>query len=292
MPGLDPLLSGLAWVDKVHGLDSTGFSQDLSNRSSDWSPSHALPGYGFRRTDEGVSALALRQAGRAPRGGLSGPASFVVGPAPGDGVRPAVGLALVARGGRCAGALSGRPRPSGIAAGAAVHPCGCQPGSSGGPVRGRAGSSGRPAGRVFGPARAGDAAPRRRDPGPGRQADRELGGRRRRQAARGLRPWRRRARLLCRDPGQGQRHHPGQALPHRARRDLRLRQGLLRLRLLGSPRCRGVPLRHPPEEELAHTPDRDPSGRPGGPGPWPTASPCSRSVWQEAARTPSTSRCA
>ena len=77
------------------------------------------------------------------------------------------------------------------------------------------------------------------------QADRELGGRRRRQAARGLRPGRRCACLLCRDLGQGQRHHAGQAPPHRARRDLRLRQGLLRLHLLGRHRRQGEPLRPP-----------------------------------------------
>ena len=135
----------------------------------------------------------------------------------------------------CAGTLSGHPRPSGARSGAAVDLGGCQPGATGGPVRRRPRGPGRPVGRVLGRARAGDAAPRRCDPGPGRQADRELGGRRLRQAARGLRPGRGRACLLRRDLGQGQRHHAGQALPRRARRDLRLRQGLLRLRLLGRP---------------------------------------------------------
>ena len=59
MPGSSPLLSGLGRVDRVHGLDSTGFLQDLLNRSSKWSPSHALSGYGFRRFDEGVSRAGV-----------------------------------------------------------------------------------------------------------------------------------------------------------------------------------------------------------------------------------------
>ena len=144
-------------------------------------------------------------------------------------------------GGRCAGTLSEQPCPSGVGAGAALDACGCQPAASGGLVRRRTGGLGRAAGRVFGPARAGDAAPDRRDPVGGRQADRQLAGRWLRQAARGLCPRRRGACLLCRDLGTGQRHHPCQTLPRRARCHLRLRQGLLRLRLLGSARRQRVP---------------------------------------------------
>ena len=190
MAGTSPLLSGLAWVDEVHGLDSTGFLQDLSYRSSKLSPSHALSGYGFRRFDEGASALALRDAGGPSPGGPPGPLSLVVVPAPGDGVRPTVGVALAARGGRCAGALSEELRPSRAETGAPLYAGGCQQGASGGPVRGCAGGPGRPTGRVLWPAREGDAAARRRDPGLRRQADHQLGGRRLRQAARGLRPGR------------------------------------------------------------------------------------------------------
>ena len=35
-----PLLSGLGWVDRVHGLDSSGFRKIESNRGSQKSPSH------------------------------------------------------------------------------------------------------------------------------------------------------------------------------------------------------------------------------------------------------------
>ena len=94
----------MAWIQ-------LGFCKTCRIEARSGAQSHALSGYGFRRFDEGVSALALRQAGGASSGGLPGPASFIVDPVPGDGVLSAVWIALAARGGRRAGALSGLPRP-------------------------------------------------------------------------------------------------------------------------------------------------------------------------------------
>ena len=180
------------------------------------------------------------------RGGLSGPAALVVEPAPGHGVRPAVWLAL-----RCArrsvrwNAFRAAMPISGWNRCAALRwrmPTGCvrRPCSRNvlealvGELGRRGGRRGKEMLRLIDATRV-----------DGRQADRELGGRRCRQAARGLRPRRGRASLLCRDLGQDERHHAGQALPHRARRNLRLRQGLLRLRLLGCARCQGLPASSP-----------------------------------------------
>ena len=68
---------------------------------------------------------------------------------------------------------------------------------------------------------------------------------------------------LCGDVGPGQRHHACQAVSDRAGRDLCVRQGLLRLRLLGGAGRCGLPLRHPAEEELAAGGLRDPGGDAG-----------------------------
>ena len=156
-----------------------------------------------------------------------------------------------------------QPCASRFEAGAAFDLGGRQPASPGGPVRGRAGGLGGATLWLGGPARARDAAPDRRHPCDGRQADHTLAGRRQRQAACGLRPRNGDAGLLCGNLGPGQRHHACQAVSDRARRDLCVRQGLLRLRLLGGIGRQGLPLRHPAEEELAGGGLRDPGSDAG-----------------------------
>ena len=90
MPGLVPLLSGLGFLDKAHGLDSTGFRRARWNGDSDRRPASLIlssagrksplpvrgerPGEGAGRQAGGANA-AICSVRRVQRGGGRSPAT-------------------------------------------------------------------------------------------------------------------------------------------------------------------------------------------------------------------------
>ena len=71
MPGLVPLLSGLAFMDRAHGLDSTGFRRVRWNRDLDRRPAHG-PSSRHARTCSGHPLPPLPLHGRMDARNKSG----------------------------------------------------------------------------------------------------------------------------------------------------------------------------------------------------------------------------
>lgn len=150
---------------------------------------------------------------------------------------------------------AGRPSPCGAGPsrpwpGVALDAVGRQRATPAGGLRGGRGRTLGRGGACRARTGARGAAADRRHPPACRQGGARLGGGRGGQAAPGLRPGAPADHLLRGDPGAGQRHHRRPGLPHRARRDLRVRPRLLRFRLLlGEARRHRLHLRHPPQAQ-------------------------------------------
>jgi hypothetical protein len=223
-----------------------GFVTTCPNRSS-WSLSHAVSAYRTWPVDEVDFAPGVRRRRRrAEQVGADR-----VGASRDAGRCPSRRHPVDARPAAAAGPSSAGFGASGGRRGTALDPERRQCAAADGAVRSRrrrAVQRGRPAGAGSG---ARSAAPDRRHPHPRRQSRATLGDRWRHQAARRVRSDRQPDHLLCRHLVADQRRDRRQVVSDRARRPLRVRQGLLLLHVLGEPGRRWLPVRHPAQDQHA-----------------------------------------
>lgn len=223
-----------------------GFATTCPNRGSR-SPSHALSAYRVLPTAAAGSPAGVSQCGRGPC--QVGSERLGASDRPGCGAdrrRP-----VVARSRTAVGTSSARAEPCCGGHGASLDIGRCQPDTPDGAVRGGGSASLGVDCPAYAQPRTTGAAADRCHAHPRRADGAGVGGGRRRQAARRAGPHPAAHRVFCGDRVAGERHHPSQAVPDRARHDLRLRSRLLRLRLLGEAACPALPVRHPAEEEHA-----------------------------------------